>query len=289
MKKFLNFAGVVITFVSLFFLYSKYSDLESQGAIDVHQFSIPIFLSSALLYILAVLLLCLSWRNILSSLSHHLRLKDALAIYGVSQIGKYAPGNVFHFIGKQILGGSYNVPSKKMVKSQFFELVIQAISSFPFIIYLILNVYAGGSDYLCVVAFFITIVTLLVLISWYKRRFAISFCLYFLFLVVCGSVFYSLLNGGYNLNYGVVKVITVICAFSTAWFIGFIIPGAPAGIGVRESALIIFLIPLGIPENTILECSLFFRLISVFGDFCFFVFAFFLHILRKDVSRHDAA
>ena len=62
--------------------------------------------------------------------------------------------------------------------------------------------------------------------------------------------------------------VTII--FSIAWVAGFIIPGAPGGIGVREAVIIFFLTPI-IGEAESITVSIGLRLVTLLGDICFLI------------------
>ena len=54
-------------------------------------------------------------------------------------------------------------------------------------------------------------------------------------------------------------------AMALAWLAGFLTPGAPAGLGVRESVLLIILAPAA-GEASILALAALFRIVTVLGD-----------------------
>ena len=68
--------------------------------------------------------------------------------------------------------------------------------------------------------------------------------------------------------------IGVASSFTIAWLIGLVTPGAPAGLGAREAALVLLLAGLA-PESTILVAAVIGRLVSTLGDLLFF------HVGRK--------
>lgn len=71
----------------------------------------------------------------------------------------------------------------------------------------------------------------------------------------------------------------LICgAYSLAWIIGFLIPGAPGGLGVRESALVLLLVGT-FPRDVVLLIALLARLASVGADS--FAFIIGLLLMRK--------
>ncbi len=67
------------------------------------------------------------------------------------------------------------------------------------------------------------------------------------------------------------KVLRLIAAYMIAWVFGFVIPGAPGGIGVREMALTLLLAPV-MGRDKIVVLSVMHRLVTVLGD----VLAYFL-------------
>jgi hypothetical protein len=59
-------------------------------------------------------------------------------------------------------------------------------------------------------------------------------------------------------------------AYTAAWFIGYITPGAPGGVGVREAALVVLLGP-SLGEATALSVAAGLRLLTMLGDLLLFV------------------
>jgi len=54
------------------------------------------------------------------------------------------------------------------------------------------------------------------------------------------------------------------------WLVGFVVPGAPGGIGVREAVFIILLAPL-VGEANALTYSIAVRLVTIGGDILFYL------------------
>ena len=75
--------------------------------------------------------------------------------------------------------------------------------------------------------------------------------------------------------------ITILGLFSLSWVIGFITPGVPGGIGVREAMMLMFLTGIA-SEEKILTSAIIYRIISVLGDLCSYGYAVGLkHFYRK--------
>ncbi|MES9970924.1 MAG: hypothetical protein ABW092_12895, partial [Candidatus Thiodiazotropha sp.] len=63
--------------------------------------------------------------------------------------------------------------------------------------------------------------------------------------------------------------LVVLSAFAIAWSVGFLTPGAPSGIGIREAILILLLSPLAGEANALI-LALLFRLVTIAGDTLFY-------------------
>jgi uncharacterized membrane protein YbhN (UPF0104 family) len=61
------------------------------------------------------------------------------------------------------------------------------------------------------------------------------------------------------------NLVQVTAIFAAAWLVGFVTPGAPAGIGVREAALVALLSPITGNEIGLAAAALS-RIMSVVGD-----------------------
>ena len=58
----------------------------------------------------------------------------------------------------------------------------------------------------------------------------------------------------------------VISTYIVAWVLGFIVPGASGGIGIREMALLLLLGPM-LGDSLVLSLAVIHRLITIIGDF----------------------
>jgi len=65
----------------------------------------------------------------------------------------------------------------------------------------------------------------------------------------------------------------IIGLFALSWVIGFIVPGAPGGLGIREAMLLLF-IGGTFDEGILLSSVVFYRIVCVGGDVIAYVYAF---------------
>jgi uncharacterized membrane protein YbhN (UPF0104 family) len=67
------------------------------------------------------------------------------------------------------------------------------------------------------------------------------------------------------------KVFVIISGFVISWLLGYVMPGAPGGIGIRESIMVLLFSPYFGKENA-LFAAIIYRLITIIADVGVFVF-----------------
>ncbi len=83
-------------------------------------------------------------------------------------------------------------------------------------------------------------------------------------------------------NVNSVSYLQYTAGFALAFLAGFVVPGAPGGIGIREySFVLLFQNQLG--EGIALQVILLFRLISILGDLSIFLAAYYF---KKSAFEH---
>lgn len=220
-------------------------------------------------------LLALSWERILAHLGGYLTLRQAIRIYGTSQIGKYIPGNLFHFAGRQMMGQAAGTPAGVMAKSSVLEIALISALAGSFI-GLALPQLLGTPMWWGVVASIIIIVIELVVLGVIGSRLLAAGLFHLIYLVIAGLVFSALFE-----HLGGSAETLVVGAYVVSWLAGLLTPGAPAGIGVRELVLYTLLAHSADPSIIALAVLLG-RVASVLGDTLFFAGS--LILLREYVA-----
>ena len=96
------------------------------------------------------------------------------------------------------------------------------------------------------------------------------YLLYFIFFLIAGLLLVYIVKIFLDLDINITGKLIVI--FSIAWVAGFIIPGAPGGIGVREAVIIFFITPIvGEAQSVVVAVAL--RFVTLLGDVWFFIFS----------------
>lgn len=213
-----------------------------------------------------------TWKNFLSS----------LAIVLLSQAGRYLPGNVGHLIGKVLITRNWlSLPAARVTMLAVLELMLCMICSFA--------IGAFGLTFLTQVVTplaWIQIHAIWVLLSGFittvlfisirpVRRWlqnipfpephnCLTAALAYGVNVLLGGVAVWLLVLDISPDDGVGFSIAIL-TYAIAWLAGFITPGAPAGLGVREFVFVLMLGPVTGEADALLAAGLL-RLASLAGD-----------------------
>jgi hypothetical protein len=246
----------------------------------------------AVLYGLACFLASSAWHQLLaaddscaSSRWHHV-------VYGRTQIAKYLPGNVFHLVGRQVMGrrlghGQASLGLASLLEAMLLVLVAGALSV-PML---------GQWLDLAAVGLLAAAAAGLALIAahWIWRhhhpalcalvqsagrareravrsitgRLARAVCLYTAFFLVVAAIFWMLALSVSDRGWPAIDLAATVPVVALAWLVGFVTPGSSAGIGVREAVLIAALEgTLGAQVSGVIALAL--RLVTIGGDLVFF-------------------
>jgi hypothetical protein len=225
---------------------------------------------SCLAGLLIVLLIGLMWLMLLRDQNVKLPLFKALQIVAISQIGKYLPGNVGHFAGRAVLAQQVGIPLGVSASTILIETAwTLAIGAGFALAALALFVDMATARSLPSVGLLeLGLLTFgLMLLPWLGiglvNRFvprlsqkvgggkpvqaprlgtalAVSALMVLCFFVLGGVV--TLHARGL---FGVTNApwITLTVLFTSAWLVGYVVPGAPGGLGVREAMMVLMLAP----------------------------------------------
>ncbi len=235
-------------------------------------------------------LLSFAWRKLLIWCGHeNISIKNCNRIYGKSQIAKYIPGNVFHVIGRHILGKQEGIKHIVLVGATIYEILglICAsilISLSGVILFDLENNYLSFYQSIClfIVIFLIFVLVIGITPNLMQKHdinipnknlmdsiihISLIYLSYFIFFIIAGLLLVFIVKVFIYLNFFTVGKIIVI--FCIAWVTGFVVPGAPGGIGVREAVIIFFIAPI-IGEAQGVAVSIAIRFVTLIGDIFFF-------------------
>lgn len=313
MKKFIKPAGYIITLLAFAFIFKTLLSASiNYSRIISWKELVLVGLVSTLLYGGSNFVLAFAWKKILQfAAGKKISAIDATHAYIRSAIVKYLPGNVMQYAGRNLLGGQLGLKQMDIAVSSVFEIVCLLVTSFFITVlfsvdqlsYLFRNLVMERVEQVKRPVWIAGILILAILLLgsvWlfkkkretlqpYKRFFTRDF----LFLLLRMIPIYAavLLTAGFVLTITLKyvlgcsvgsRVFVTLAYFVIAWLLGFITPGAPGGIGVRETALLFLLGPFWGVELTALA-ALLQRLFSILGD----VLAFVLQVIVEKVRGYS--
>lgn len=230
--------------------------------------------------------------------------KEAFRVYAKANIGKYLPGNVMHYVERNLFAEKLQLSQKQIAAASISEIAGLVLAAFLMgmlfgyrqvreVCFVLLekipflravweslseNRKSGGNVSISSVTLRVAgvCITLAVLILFcyaarhfgskpFWRTFLTNLVIYAAVLAMLGVILVPVcwcLGQRPNLY----QAMRMIAAYSLAWVFGFVVPGAPGGIGVRELVLTLLLAPV-IGKDTVAVLGVLHRLLTVAGDF----------------------
>ncbi|WP_083286665.1 hypothetical protein [Burkholderia seminalis] len=275
-RRWVHLAGSALGAFGTLFVGAKLFEYSRQLSIDA--FSAVTWGAIASLsagYGACGLLLALAWRQLLA---HHGVAQShtwAIKTYGVSQLAKYTPGNIFHLAGRQAISIAAGIPAWPVAKSIGWELAVIASTAVPFALlaaplrWPAIGVETATTAFAAV----LTIAVWGIQTRW-SPRVAQAVSLHAAFLFVAGLIFSQLLaitsRHAQIDSHDAAFWLPVSGAYVIAWLAGLVTPGAPAGVGVRE-AVLYGLLHSVVGHADLITAIVLGRLVTVAGDLLFFI------------------
>ena len=228
------------------------------------------------------LLLAVGWWRLLGQTGAPTQPAWALPTYGLSQLARYVPGNIFQFAGRQALGVAAGVPGRALAKSAVAEIALQILGGATLGLLLLPQLPVAAR---LAAAGTIALIALATLRARPGPWTAQAFAAYLLFHALSGlmlGLVLGLVRGG---ALEAAQWPTLCGASALAWLAGLLTLGAPAGAGVREAALVLLLGTMA-PAADLLVAIVLARAIQIIGDVLIFFVA--LWWLRSG-TRHATA
>lgn len=289
-KRWAKWIGGALVVLCLFFFIRQIVGLLAKDGLDLRG-SIALFPAAIASYMAAYLAFGLGWHQLLAALNRKSGYWVDLGVLTSSQFGKYLPGNVGHHVGRVALAAKYGHPTYVVIAAMIVELcaVLGAMTllSLPSLGYWIERldlgtsmltwylaaIVAGGLLFIAAAKKFRQAPGLAKLLDAFNLiasggRRSMLHLLVGQLAVVLGIILTTASLGLLDSSASLLSPAsfpTLISIFAAAWLLGFLVPGAPAGIGIRELVITEGLAPLVGKEQSIL-IALLFRILSTLCD-----------------------
>jgi hypothetical protein len=246
-----------------------------------------VVVGGALLYGIAGFLLSSAWYQLLGRGGATAPLRCHHAVYGRTQIAKYLPGNVFHLVGRQVMGRQLGHGQGRLALASLLEAVLLVLVAAALSLPL---VWRWLDEEMLWIGGFAAPVLALLAVRWVRRRHGSALlrpgagadrdgagailrplcaaAMYVLFFLVVAAIFWMLALSVNESGRPAIEFAGSVTVVALAWLVGFVTPGSSAGIGVREAVLIAALEgTLGAPASALIALAL--RLVTIGGDVVF--------------------
>jgi uncharacterized membrane protein YbhN (UPF0104 family) len=304
-------AGSLLAIIALVYFAHTMLIYWVQASSLLLQAKVPLSAMTALTaLIIGYLLSALAWRQICVSLGARLSVSATLRIYFVSQFGKYLPGNIAQHAGRLALSVREGLAAPTVILSQFVEIglvmglvaVVAATTGLSDLREAMPGTEMFTSTRLVIVASLALLLVLLGIWLLYRRgqlsqllrslrdlmlsrhgltHFAAATALALANTAIATTALYVIAAtiAGADMP----SPWVVACAYTVSWLVGFVTPGAPAGIGVREAIM------LGVLSTTMTPAQgaaivVVFRIVTTLTDLLVFIAGLCLTRWRRAVT-----
>ena len=242
-----------------------------------------------LLNILSILIGIYAWQKMLQHYaSSPLDYITAYYYFSKTEIAKYLPGNIFHFIGRQVLSSKIGISQPQMLKiSLLFSLLlltgtILTSSIFAFLSLEITNIILS----LMALATLISMGILFYLYPSFPLKKKLSLNISLALSISMQGLMLGFIVMYQNENLSLSIFFLCVSIYTLSWLIGFVTPGASGGLGVREGAFIALLsyLALDISSESIVFSILLVRLINILVDVLLYLSTFMIKNKIKEVK-----
>ena len=307
-KKTIKLIGNIITSIVIFFIAKRLLSYDIDWKMLFRPDNFFILFLLIIGYSLNVVLICIPWKVILEIItSVKIKFKEIVLISCRSNALKYIPGNVFQYVGRNQIAFKLDFNHLDVGISTIIDVFINILSIFltSLILYfpgIKIWIDKFGLLNLKVVIMFLILFVLIVAIAstllrekiiYYIKRYRVLFTKESLKKIFLCMLYYSMQGIFTAIIYIIVvkyivgvqlpnnKLNIIVGAFLLSWILGFIMIGAPAGIGIREGSMALLIKDI-IPTEEVLLSMLIYRIITTFGDA---VALFFAKVISLKYSR----
>ena len=250
--------------------------------------------------VLAIILMMTAWRLILGEMGRNISLINIFSDYNLSLVARYIPGTIWGYLSRgEWLKREHNVP---YAMTHFCSIIETIGIVFASIFVLAQGMFATSeilfSLLFCIIFLIGSWASLNWLILWKptRRLFRLEDNYVFQFPLLKWIVVFILYTGmwyGYGLGLTVFTraidfqitfphILEISSIYALAWFIGFIVPFVPSGLGLREYSLTILLVAqFGIAQSDASFIAIGFRVLVSIAELLWVLFGLSKKTLTK--------
>jgi len=290
LKQYIYFIGKSFGILGLLFVFYKLSQ-EYTLSTFTEQFTLilnflPIFI---ILNFLSILIGTYAWHIML--LHYAKKSFPFLASYyyfSKTEIAKYLPGNIFHFVGRQVLASQIGITQSQMVKISLlfsFLLLTGTVLTSTFFAFLSQEI----SINILTLMGLSSIIVLIILVYLYpsfpiKRKMLMN--IYLAISIAFQGIMLGLIVMYQQHDLTISLFFQCVSIYTLSWLIGFVTPGASGGLGIREGTFIAIAsyLEVSISTEIIIFSVLLIRLINICVDIMLYLSTYILENKIKELK-----
>ncbi len=273
--------GIITTLFSIYYASSIIYKNQKNIVFNLSKESILTLILGIILSIFSYVIIAYMFKLQVKEKYPNISLLYSFLNISISQIAKYFPGNFLHVLARGAMLKKY-MSKADITFSFIIEAAIMAASTFLIgIIFFNSKTTLLGHGFIELPLFALAISILAFLAYFFLKKKLNLYklpAILILKLTILNSI--TVLFGGLIIfklsslyeNQQIITYLQCTSAFALSFFIGYVMPGAPAGIGVREAAFVTLLSDI-IEKQVSLEIILLLRAISISADIILFLIA----------------
>lgn len=303
-KKVIKLAGNILTIFALILIVRRLLLMDVDYAFLYRRDRILWLLALILLYGFHIAVIPYTWFLILQiTTDQKLPFLTVQKVSCKSNLLKYVPGNVFQYVGRNEIAVMYDLRHRDVVLSTILDVAANVIGVFA----VSATCYAAGfqvglQSISAHLSWPVALIVLLcastaVFVLYQKRelyltqakslctranliRYGISIVCYMFSAVYTGLFYYAILTHVLEVSITGERAFLVVGAYLLSWLLGFLMPGAPSGIGVRETVIVALLAEY-VSADPVLLAIIFYRIVSILGDLLAFLGSSILCLIKR--------
>lgn len=262
-KNIIKIIGNIVTILAIFFVLKKLisSDIDYSTLFQFKNI-IPVLII-VIIQSIIVITNNYPWKKLVELFSNvSIPFKDSIVVYVKSNLLKYVPGNVFQYVGRNGLAVKKGIPHIEVASATLVDVgmtVLSALLISIFFLYDYIFTFIVKNNYvlyilLGILAFLVILAIIFFLfkekVTSYFSKYAyllhprslktIFICLFYYIIVMMISSLMYIITLVYILDVPLdfSLFLKLFSAYTLSWLVGFITPGAPAGIGIKEAVMV---------------------------------------------------
>ena len=291
LKKIAYSLGKTLGILGLLFVFYKLSQEYTLSSF-IEQFTLTLKILPFLFFLnfVSILIGIYAWHIMLLNYAKEpFSYSTSYYYFAKTEISKYLPGNIFHFIGRQILASKLGITQVEMAKiSVLFSFFLLTATIFSSTLFAFFS--QGIPPYILTLMALSSIIIVIVIGFTYTSfpihkkvsmniSLAVSVALQGIML---GIIVIYLSEQAISIE----LFFLCVSIYIVSWLIGFVTPGASGGLGVREGTFIAITsyLYIDISADIIIFSVLLVRLINIFIDIILFLSTYMLKNKIKDLN-----